>query len=135
MSLSGLPIELLSDILALALEESPVPSSILRVNSQFLGLSQPLLNSHLRFRSSHQLSLFSSGRQPLSCTPRIFTVVLPGASTSPNVFENLRRALCRCRWDVTDDGPVALQLLRLQLNSHMRDSNLVLVREALSMAK
>jgi hypothetical protein len=134
MSFSGLPMELISDILALAVEQSPIPSSILRVNTHFFAVSQPLLHSHLRFRSSQQLNLFSSGRRPLASTPHCFTVTLPGAGKNPKVFENLRRALRRCN-QYSDDGQIALEALRLRLNSHTRDPNLALVRDALSMAK
>jgi hypothetical protein len=134
MSLSDLPMELISDILALALEESPTPSSILRVNTRFLAVSQQLLYSHLRFRSSRQLGLFSSGREPLCCVPRYFTIILPGAGANPKVFENLSGALYRCK-HFADDEQLSLEVLRLQLNSHTRDTNLALVREALSMAK
>lgn len=129
-----LPTELIVNILALALEDSPIPSSILCVSSTFLAVSQPLLHSHLRFRSSRQLNLFSAGRWPLVCPTRYITIILPGASAHPSVFDTLGRALGRCK-QYMGDGQVPLDVLRLQLNSHTRDPNLVLVREALSMAK
>lgn len=138
MSLYNLPTELITDILSLVLEESPIPSNILRVSSTFLAIAQPLLHTHLRFSSSRSLNLFalSSGIRPLACPPNRFTLVLPGGVGYLKLFANLHDAFLRCRRDRDKEtGQVALDVLRLQLNSHTTDPNPELVGNSLSLAR
>lgn len=135
MTLYALPTELITDIISLALEESQIPSWILAVDSRFFAIAQPLLHSHLQFRSSHQLGLFSKGLRPLACLPSRLTLVLPGGMASLKVFENLHDALSRCNRQQDASEQVALNVLRLQLNSHIRDPNIAHIEKSLSLAK
>ena len=160
MSLSRLPLELLQAILVLALEDHDCPSDVLRVHRTFFELGQPLLHTHLRFRSIAQLSTFAQGEPALVCAPKTLVITLAGGAADFEVFKHLEGALLRCRrgrsmgHDERDDhaanGPftsaanedvaqaatqVDLDLLSLRLHSHSRNPLLNYIHEAPSLAK
>ncbi|KAI0768284.1 hypothetical protein BD413DRAFT_479577 [Trametes elegans] len=144
------PVELLQEFLAYALETSPAPADLLSVSRTFLELGQPLLHARLRFRSINSLILFSQGAAPLVCAPKSLSVTLAGGSADYEVFTYLAAALKRCRRSLQADetrqeGPggtgepeeatqVPLELLSLRLHSHINNPHLACVYEALSLA-
>ena len=140
MSFSCLPIELISDILALALSQHPNPSDILRVNKHFLDICEPILYAHLHFTSTHKLSQFVQRWNRLSITacsfPRTLSVSLAGGAVDLHFFYRLRNVLRTCSsWNRNHGLQVSLDVLSLCLHSHSRDPHLELIYEALSLAK
>ncbi|KAI0357880.1 hypothetical protein OH77DRAFT_1311352 [Trametes cingulata] len=148
MSLSRVPVELLQEILAFALETHPHPSDVLTVNKAFLELGQPLLHARLRFHSINQLILFSNGTEPLACAPKSLCITLAGGSADFEIFKHLAAALERCRRslraadkrrarsgeNVEVVNQVPLELLSLRLHSHTNNPHLGYIYEALSLA-
>ncbi|KAI0640407.1 hypothetical protein C8Q79DRAFT_921563 [Trametes meyenii] len=143
MSLARIPVELLQQILAFALEANPTPSDVLSVNKAFHELGQTLLHARLQFCSINQLILFSQGTMPLACAPRTLTVALAGGSADFEVFKHLAAALERCRRSrqSTDKNgapegaaQVPLDLISLRLHSHISNPHLGYIYEALSLA-
>jgi len=142
ISLISIPIELVIEILSLALHEHPRPSDIFCVNRSFLALGQPILHSHLRFRTIRQLTLFAQQEENahLACSPRTLTVKLPGGTATYDVFSHLAAALRLCRnsggrAEGDHSAQVALDLLSLCLHSHARNPNLRNIYDALTLAK
>ena len=164
MSLSTVPVEILTEILAYALDAHHSPSVVLCVNSTFLGLGHPLLHAHLRFRSLTHLIRFAEGAIPLARNPRTLEISLAGGSAIFEVFRHLANALqrilhsIRTRANVSSstshfqpehdapsrgvNGPVhdgitqvPLELLSFRLHSHTSNPYLSYIYEALSLAK
>ncbi|KZT01346.1 uncharacterized protein LAESUDRAFT_486351 [Laetiporus sulphureus 93-53] len=148
MCLTFVPVELLLDILSLALQGHPRPTDVLCVDKSFAELGQRILHSDLRFRTVRQLIRFSEERAVLACPPKTLTISLSGGAASFDVFLHLAVALRRCRMTLTmleqQEGPhdqtaqqqtqVPLDLLSLCLHSHTRNPSLEHIYEALSMA-
>jgi hypothetical protein len=133
-----LPVELLLDILSLALHTNPTTSSILRLNSHFLSTSLRILHTDLYFRSSTQVNLFR--RTNLTCAPRSLTLDLAGGATDTHLFKELLGTFFKCKtysqakgWgNIDDKGRLMLDLLKWRLNSHTEDPNLRSIYSALS---
>ncbi|KAI0800086.1 hypothetical protein C8Q74DRAFT_1234186 [Fomes fomentarius] len=159
MSLSCLPVELLHQILVFALLDNDRPTAVLCVHRTFFELGQPLLHTHLRFRSVENLMSFARGTAALACAPRSLIISLAGGATGFEVFKHLKGALLRCRRSLRTnattmaDGAsheselvetvdhhtapptqLPLELLSLRLNSHSRNPHLNYIFEALSLA-
>ncbi|KAL1939073.1 hypothetical protein VTO73DRAFT_10333 [Trametes versicolor] len=147
MSLSRVPVELLQLILAFALDGNSQPSDVLRVSRTFLELGQLILHARLRFRSIHQLILFSEGSSTLACAPKTLSITLAGGSADFEVFKHLAAAFERCRKTLrsfdklrgstsgdAEITQVPLELLSLRLHSHMNNPYLGYIYEALSLA-
>jgi hypothetical protein len=141
-TVSCLPTELVSDILALALSQHPIPSAILRVNKLFFHICEPILYSNIHFTSTHNLSRFvqqRTRRPPIGAfpSPRTLSIALAGGIADFYVFGHLRDVLrCFSTWsDHHHDQQVSLDALSLCLNSHLRNPKLDLVYQALSLAK
>ncbi|KAH7925346.1 hypothetical protein BV22DRAFT_1011406 [Leucogyrophana mollusca] len=137
MTLSNLPIEILSDILYFSLLDEPIPSNILRVCKGFYQVGQPSLFLDLCFHSSAQLRLFSQAQvRPLSLAPRSVTVDLAGRNADFRTFQYLRDALLelRCRTNLDSHGLeiISLDAFCLRLHSYAQDTSLQFIQEALS---
>ncbi|CCM05415.1 uncharacterized protein FIBRA_07632 [Fibroporia radiculosa] len=78
MALSLVPIELLLEILSLALDQHPCPSNILSVDKSFAALGGRVLYSHLHFRTVRQLILFSEQTARPACLPKSIVLALAG---------------------------------------------------------
>ncbi|KAH9937844.1 uncharacterized protein BXZ73DRAFT_89260 [Epithele typhae] len=115
MSLSCVPLELLVDILAYALDDTRSPSNILCVNSTFHAVSAPLVHSHLRFTSLHQLVLFSE-----FVFRRCLKLKSPPSPGHPPTSDS--------------HAQVPLDLLSLSLHSHSSNPHLDHIYKALSLA-
>ena len=152
MSLAVVPVELLQEILALALRGHRRPAELLCVNKTFFKLGQSILHAHLDFRSIGQLILFSEGTTRLSCTPKTLAIALAGGSADFQIFKYMAAALRRCLYwiassqaDVgsndfcnssySDGTKLPLELLSLRLHSHSGNPHLSYVYEALALAK
>ncbi|EMD37108.1 hypothetical protein CERSUDRAFT_155594 [Gelatoporia subvermispora B] len=140
MSLKGLPVELLLEIVTLALHNNPQPTDLLCVNKVFLQLGQRVLHTHIYFSNTPQLTCFGEQTTPLVCCPKTVSVSLAGGAATFDVFVHLGAVLRRCLafWRNTDDDLVEaklpLDLLSLCLHSHARNPNLPHIYEALSLA-
>lgn len=135
-----LPPELLSEILAYALDVHPRPGDILCVHSQWLALGVHIVYTRLHFRSVRQLSLFSKGTTQLPCATRALHLTLSGGSADFEVFRYLRDAierLCHRAAEATGLNPTRLnlELLSLRLHSHTSNPNLRHVYDALVVVK
>lgn len=159
MSLSCLPVELLHQILVFALLDNDRPTEVLSVHRTFFELGQPLLHTHLRFRSVGHLSSFARGTAALACAPQSLVISLAGGATGCEVFKHLKGALLRCRRSLRSNATMAdgashesepvntvdhraapptqvpLELLSLRLNSHSRNPYFNYIFEALSLAR
>jgi hypothetical protein len=130
-----LPIELILNILSFTVDVHPIPSSILCVNNFFFQICQPLLHTHLSFRSTWQLESFcSNSLHTLTSPPRSLNVELAGGSVNYEVFKCLREVLLRCS-GASNSGGRLPNVLRLRLNSHASDPNLGSIYDALSLAE
>ena len=152
MSLAVVPVELLQEILALALCGHRRPADLLCVNKTFFKLAQSTLHAHLDFRSIGQLILFSEGTTRLSCTPKTLVIALAGGEADFEIFKHMAAALRRCLStaslqadvgsnDIGNNSPyldgakLPLELLSLRLHSHSGNPHLSYVYEALALAK
>ena len=152
MSLAVVPVELLQEILGLALYGHRRPADLLCVNKTFFKLGQSILHAHLDFRSIGQLILFSEGTAQLSCHPKTLVIALAGGEADFEVFKHMAAALRRClstaslQADVgsndlgssspyLDGTKLPLELLSLRLHSHSGNPHLSYVYEALALAK
>ncbi|KAI0922983.1 hypothetical protein AcW1_002512 [Taiwanofungus camphoratus] len=140
MCLSRIPVELLSEILFLALHEHPCPSHVLRVDKSFLQFGQRILHSQLHFRTIRQLVLFLDQVAPLACPPKSITIDLAGGAADFDVFFHLAVAMRRCRCNVVGScseqpvqAPLPIELLSLRLHSHARSQKLEYIYEALKL--
>ncbi|KAL6306914.1 hypothetical protein BKA93DRAFT_125469 [Sparassis latifolia] len=139
MSLFRIPVELLLEILTLALDEHLCPTDVLRVNHTISELGQHILHSNLHFRSIGQLTVFARETTPLVCPPKSLVITLAGGSASFDVFLHLADALLRCKQSIDDeerkqDKPVPLDLLSLCLHSHTRNPHQKYIYDALTLA-
>ncbi|KAH9941529.1 hypothetical protein B0H21DRAFT_752328 [Amylocystis lapponica] len=141
MAICDLPVELLLEILSLALDKHSSPTDVLCVNKAFAQLSQRILHAELHFQSIRQLILFGEQTTELACAPKTVSVTLAGGTANFNVFLHLAAALRRCGGKpiATDRGAeqtaqVSLEQLTLCLHSHTRNPNLQYIYEALSLA-
>ena len=147
LTISDFPNELLTELLTFALASHPISSNILRVNSRFCTIGQLILHTHIRFRHLSQVAEFAGGISPLACPPRSLTVEIPagtGASSTDAVFSVFRYlipVLRRCGAQSAETSPTGqlvqlpLNLLELDLNTHVRDLHLRYVYDALSLTK
>ena len=71
-----LPSELVSDILAYAIQDHPRPNDILSVNSAFHDIGARLLYGRLCFRTIRQLSAFGELTTRVPYTPRHIELTL-----------------------------------------------------------
>lgn len=139
---SALPIEIILEILYLAMDSTSNhhPTRLLLVNTSFYRICQPRLHQEIRLGSLLQLQRFIATKFRFTCIPRTFVLELAGGVSDPDyqlhVF--LRDALVKCNSSVdhieshpeNNKSGLALELLRLQLNSHTRDPNLHLLHDA-----
>ncbi|KDQ50975.1 hypothetical protein JAAARDRAFT_211412 [Jaapia argillacea MUCL 33604] len=177
-SLSNLPTELLLEIIyhVLGLYPDQIPrldidvekytlpnswpSSLLTLNSSFDSITQHLLYTHLRFRSTRQLQLFArrlnhltTGGHKLPYPPKTISVTLAGATADFYVYVYLRDVLLTClghppyaesngSGEVSQNsapggGKLELDALRLCFNSYashrIPSHNMELIRDALSL--
>lgn len=145
--MTSLPPELVEEILSHAVQPpNSRTSTIARVSSSFLAICQRLVYSHLHFTSRAQITSFIStysnpdaGPRVPYC-PRMFTVNLSG-DESHLVFCDLQLLLSRCfsqgKGDTGSDneGRLCLDLLRLRLNSHAFDVQIMMIHQALSLVQ
>ncbi|KAF5325324.1 hypothetical protein D9619_009800 [Psilocybe cf. subviscida] len=143
--MTSLPPELVEEILSHAVQPpNSRTSTVARVSSSFLAICQRLVYSHLHFTSRAQITSFIStysnpdaGPRVPYC-PRMFTVNLSG-DESHLVFCDLQLLLSRCfsqgKGDTGSDneGRLCLDLLRLRLNSHAFDVQIMMIHQALSL--
>lgn len=154
MSFLDLPLEIHLDVLALALHESETPGNILAVSRTFYDLCLPLLQAHLRFRSSRGLAQFTAGSQ-LESSPRTITLDLAGGAPQFSIFLLLGGVFMRCQRIHTrspdshpavsfDQGSIGgqdererliLDHLFLRLHSNKSDPNLHTIESTLNMVK
>lgn len=134
-----LPFELLSDILALCLDNHPCPSNVLCVHSQLHAIGIHILCSRLHFRSVRQLTLFAQSTAPLPCAPRELLVTLAGGTADFLTFRYLGDAIRRCVKETCPtretDTCLPLELLSLRLNSHTSNPNLPDIYSSLVLVK
>ena len=153
MSLAVVPIELLQEILGLALCDHRCPAELLCVNKTFFKLGQSMLHAHLDFHSISQLILFSEGTGRLSCAPKTLSVSLAGSSADFEIFKHMAAALRRCLCSTepsqedmdkddfgdnsscTDGTKLPLERLSLRLHSHSGNPHLSYLYEALALVK
>ncbi|OCH84351.1 hypothetical protein OBBRIDRAFT_415130 [Obba rivulosa] len=159
MSLTSLPVELLLEIVTLALHDNAHPTDVLCTNKVFLQLGQRILHTHIHFQSITQLTLFAQQSAPLVCGPKTVSVSLAGGAATFDVFVHLGAAFRRCiaaarkasahahadsqggdsvggsgDTENSAGAKVPLDLLSLCLHSHARNPNLPHIYEALSLA-
>lgn len=139
MSFRDLPVELVADILELALESHPTPCEVLTVNSVFHNIGQQIIYTRLNFHSTQQLSLFATPNDPPLYSPRTIDLKLSGGAADFEVFRLLEKVLRRCGGRQPEDSEtdervqVSLELLSLCLHSHTTDPHLRWVFHALSL--
>ncbi|KAF5392655.1 hypothetical protein D9757_000831 [Collybiopsis confluens] len=127
-----LPVEILNDVLAIALENSSAVGSVLCVSSLFYALGGTILHRKLRFYSVSQLlrfadSVSSSSTTRLACEPQSIELDIAGGAASLGLFQALNAALItlvsdsQCKTD--EEGRLLLETLRLRLNSLTLDNH------------
>lgn len=142
-----LPPELLEEILCHAVQPpNSRMSTVARVSTPFLAICQRLVYCHLHFTSRSQITSFIStfsqpdGGPRVPYFPRTLTVDLSG-DESHLVFCDLQLLLSRCfsqgkqNAETDDEGRLGLDLLRLRLNSHAFDVQIMMVHQALSLVQ
>lgn len=144
--LRDLPVELLTEIIYILFydhDDETNPLNVLCINLLFKDLVLRLLYTHLRFRSTRQLSLFSQKKGPeeLAYRPKTLTVTLAGGAADFDVFRQLAGVLKRCgavSAEASENGnpkQVELDVLSLCLHSHERNPHLRYIYDALSLVK
>lgn len=145
--MAGLPPELLEEILFHAVQPpNSRTSAVARVSSHFLAIYQRLVYSHLHFTSRTQITSFIStynhpdGGPRVPYFPRSFTVDLSG-DESHLAFCDLQLLLSRCfnegkeNAETDDEGRICLDVLRLRLNSHAFDVQIMMIHQALNLVQ
>lgn len=145
MKLRDLPLEVLEQILTLAISIHPSPRNVILVNRTFHDIGIHFLYTRLRFKTIRQLSLFSQTPSLVPYLPQEVTVTLSGGTADFQVFHYLAGVFKKCISDGISeqhfsnlaDSPVALPMdrLYLRLNSHMSNPNLHQIYDALVLAK
>jgi hypothetical protein len=118
--LLGLPIELLAQILGIAIAVHPIPAHVLILNKFIFVIASGILYQHLDFSSTSAMARFPPmvwGSDTLRKPSRI-AVRLSGGEVGKGAFRQIRRLLESTRFqDVTESDNLELEDLHLCMHS------------------
>lgn len=115
-----LPIELLAQILGIAIALHPIPAHVLVLNRFIFGIALRILYQHLDFSSTSAMAQFPPmiwGSDTLR-KPNSITVRLSGGEVGRGAFRQMRRLFESTRLqDVTEPQNLELEVLHLCMHS------------------